>query len=401
MNASLARFCVAAAAVAGALMSASGATAQTIKIGMTTALTGPYNEYGEGARHGVELAIEKWNAKGGINGKKIELAMLLDDQLVPDRAVQNMRKLLDNKELVGIIGPAGTGPSLAVIEMATVDGRPYMNPIAQTPEIVYPDGGKPRPNVFSFALQNDVEMKMQAQYVAKKYSKVGILVESTAAGQSAAEIITNQLKAEGRPAPVAVETYNQKAQDMTPQLARLQRAGADVIVYTGLGTDLAVVRRTMARLDWTVPLIANNASLSPPYVEGAGELVVGTQGSMIAAFGHDPLSPAAKEFADAYKGKYSADRWWGADPSRPQLSMSLTVANAYDAANVLFEGIRVANSTDPKAIIKAIEGIKDFRSVNASYSFTPDRHNAITEKDLSIFEYVKSGDQIKLQLSKN
>ena len=71
---------------------------------------------------------------------------------------------------------------------------------------------------------------------------------------------------------------------MTPQLARLQRAGAEVIVYTGLGTDLAVVRRTMARLDWFVPLIANNASLTPPYVEGAGDLVVGTRGSMIAAF---------------------------------------------------------------------------------------------------------------------
>lgn len=397
------KLCVAALVAAGALTSAGSVSAQqTLKIGMTSALTGPYNEYGEGARRGVELAIEKWNAKGGIGGQKLELAMLLDDQLVPDRAVQNMRKLLDNKELVAIIGPAGTGPSLAVIDMVTVDGRPFMNPIAQTPKVVYTEAGKPRPNVFSFALQNDVEMKKQAQYVAsKEYSKVGVLVESTAAGKNAAEILGSQLIADGRPAPVGVETYNQKAQDLTPQLARLQRAGADVILFSGLGADLAVVRRTMARLNWAVPLIANNASLSPPYVEGAGDLVIGTQGFMIAAFGHDPLSPAAREFADAYKAKYTADRWWGADPTRPQLSMSLTVANAYDAANVLFEGIRIANSTDPNAINKAIEGIKDFRSVNASYSFTVDRHHAVTEKDLANFEYVKIGDQIKLQLSKN
>ncbi len=375
---------------------------QTVKIGMTTALTGPYNEYGEGARRGVELAIEKWNAKGGINGKKIELAMLLDDQLVPDRAVQNMRRLLDNKELVGIIGPAGTGPSLAVIDIAQLDGRPFMNPIAQAPTIVYPDGTKPRPNVFSFALQNDVEMKKQAQYaVAKGYKKIGILVESTAAGQSAADVITKQLKADGKPAPEAIETYNQKAQDMTAQVARLQRAGVDVVLYTGLGADLAVVRRTMARLNWSVPLIANNASLSPPYQEGAGDLVIGTQGSMIAALGQDPLNPAAKEFADAYKAKYSADRWWGSDPERPQLSMSLTVANAYDAATVLFEGIRVANSYDPKAIAKAIEGIRDYRGVNASYSFSAEKHNAITEKDLAMFEYKKVGDKIKLQIGQD
>ena len=44
----------------------------TIKIGMTTALTGPYSEYGQGNKRGVELVIDKWNNNGGINGKKIK-----------------------------------------------------------------------------------------------------------------------------------------------------------------------------------------------------------------------------------------------------------------------------------------------------------------------------------------
>ncbi len=391
-----------AAAATVAVMAISPASAQqTIKIGMTSALTGPYNEYGEGARRGVELAIERTNAKGGINGKKVELATLLDDQLVPDRAVQNMRKLLDDKDLVAIIGPAGTGPTLAVIDMVTVDGRPYMNPIAQATTITYPDGGKPRPNVFSFGLQNDVEMKMQAQYAETKgYRKVGTLHESTAAGVGAAEVIARQLKADGKRGPVADESYNQKAQDLTAQIARLQRADADVIVYTGLGADLAVVRRTMARLNWSVPLIANNASLTPPYQDGAGDLVVGTRGSMIAAFGETPLNPVAQEFADAYKAKYGADKFWGSDPGRPQLSMSLTVANAYDAGLVLFEGIRLANSTEPKAINKAIEGIKGFRGVNALYTFTPEKHHGVVERDLSMFEYTKAGDKIALKIIK-
>jgi len=377
-----------------------GAHAQdTIKIGMTSALTGPYNEYGEGAKRGIELAIERWNAKGGINGKKIELAMLLDDQLVPDRAVQNMRRLLDDKDLVAIIGPAGTGPTLAVIDMATVDGRPYMNPIAQATSITYPDGGKPRPNVFSFGLQNDVEMKMQTQYaVAKGFKRIGTLHESTAAGTGAAQVVAQQLMADAKPAPVADESYNQKAQDLTAQIARMQRAGVDCIIYTGLGADLAVVRRTMARLNWSAMLIANNASLTPPFQEGAGDLVIGTRGSMISALGENPLNPIAKEFADAYKAKFTADRFWGKDASRPQLSMSLTVANSYDAGMVLFEGIRLANSTDPKAINKAIESLKNYRGVNAMYSFSADKHHAIVEKDLGIFEYKKVGDGINLQL---
>lgn len=373
----------------------------TIKIGMTSALTGAYNEYGEGGRRGVELAIEKWNAKGGINGKKIELAVLLDDQLVADRAVQNMRRILDNKEVVGIIGPAGSGPTLGVIEMAAADGRPYMNPVAQTPAITYPDGGKPRPNVFSFALQNDVEATVLGRYVAPRFKKIGIVHESTAYGVTGAEMIRRELKAQSAPEPVAQEAYNQKAPDMTAQIARLQRAGAEVIVCVGLGADLAVVRRTMARLNYTVPLVASNGALSLPYQEGAGELVVGTKGSMVGVFGEEKLNPAAQAFADAYKAKYGTDRWWGSDPSKPQIFIALSVTNAYDAADVLFEGIRLAGSTDPAAIRKAIEGVKNYRGVNAVYSFSADKHHAIAPEDLAIFEYVKTDGGIKLQIPKN
>lgn len=389
-------------ALAATLVASGSALAQsTIKIGMTSALTGPYNEYGEGGKRGVELAIERWNARGGINGKKIELAMALDDQLVPDRAVQNMRRLLDNKELVAIIGPAGSGPTLAVIEMAAADGRPYMNPVAQTPAVTYLQSGKPRPNVFSFALQNDVEARVLASHVAKRFKKIGIVHESTPYGTTGAELIGNELKRLANLQPVGVESYNQRAQDMTAQLARLQRAGADVVVCVGLGADLAVIRRTMARLNFAVPLVASNGALSLPYQEGAGDLVIGTRGSMVSVFGEEPLNPTAKEFADAYKAKHGTDRWWGNDPTRPQIFMSLSVSNAYDAASVLFEGIRRANSTDPKAIVKAIEGIQGFRGVNAVYSFTPDRHHAITEQDLSIFEFVKSGDKMRLRQIKD
>lgn len=392
----------AAALTATIALSAGSAAAQdSIKIGMTSALTGPYNEYGEGGRRGVELAIEKWNAKGGINGKKIELAMLLDDQLVPDRAVQNMRRLLDNKDLVAFIGPAGSGPTLAVIEMAAADGRPYMNPVAQTPTVTYPDGGKPRPNVFSFALQNDVESMVLGRYVAKNFKKPGLVHESTAYGVSGADMIGKELKAAGSAAPVAVETYNQRTQDMTAQVARLQRAGADVVVCVGLGADLAVIRRTMARLNYNVPLVASNGALSIPYQEAAGDLVVGTRGSMVYVFGEDTLNPAAQGFADAYKAKYGTDRWWGNDPQRPQIFMSLSVSNAYDAADVLFEGIKRANSTDPKAIAAAIEGIQGLRGVNANYSFSPTKHHAIAPEDVAIFEYAKAADKIALKIVKD
>ena len=139
----IAKLALAASAAMLATVPALAQQDDTIKIGMTSALTGPYNEFGEGNRRAVELAVEQWNAKGGINGKKIIIAEMLDDQLNPDRAVQNMRRILDNKSIHAIIGPAGSGPTLAVLDMAQADGRPYMNPIAQTPVITTVAGSKP------------------------------------------------------------------------------------------------------------------------------------------------------------------------------------------------------------------------------------------------------------------
>lgn len=98
-----------------------------VKIGFTGALTGPYNEYGEGLRRGITLAVEEWNKRGGVNGRKVEFPEPLDDQLVPDRAVQNTRRILDDKSVQLIVSPSGSGPTLAVVDMVMADaGRSAM-----------------------------------------------------------------------------------------------------------------------------------------------------------------------------------------------------------------------------------------------------------------------------------
>jgi len=370
---------------------------ETIKIGMTSAVTGPYSEYGEGNKRGVELAIEKWNENGGINGKKIEVE-ILDDQLVPDKAANNIQQLLADPEIVAIIGPAGSGPGLATVPITEAKGMVHMNIVPQTIEVTYPNGTDqaPRKNVFSFALQNDVEANVLGEFAGEHWEKVGLLHESTAYGKSGMDLIANILEKDFNKKPVAREEYNQGVSDMTSQLSKIKNAGAEVVVVVGLGADLANIKKGMDRLGLDVPLVATNGALSLPYLEGAGDLVLGTIGSMIGALGKDPLSPEAQEFADAYKEKYGVDRYWGNDENNPQLFMSLNVANAYDGANVLFEALKNAESTKSEDIIKALESIQDFKGVNATYSFSETKHHAISEEALDLFEYVKEGDKIKL-----
>ena len=389
-----------AAAVAGATAQDTG----TIKIGNTGALTGPYNEFGEGTRRGIVLAIDRINAKGGILGRKVELTVSLDDQLIPDRAVQNIRRILDAPEVDVIVGPGGSGPTLAVIDMVTVDGRAYCNPQAQTPSIVYPDGvDKPaRKNVISTAIQNDVEAKALGTYVGQRYKKVGVMHESTGYGVSGAQLLGVELEGLTKSKPVAIESYNQRAQDMTAQISRVQRAGAEVLVVIGLGADMAVIRRNMLRLGFDAPLITSGGGISLPYKEGAGELATGTRATMLGTYGPGKVPAGmAKELADAYAAKFTKDRWWGDDPSSPQVFFALTVGAGYDCAHMLMEAVRLAGGTDRAKVVEALNKINGLAVSNGTASFSASKRLLVEPRNLAMFEYVKNDkNQVALQIAK-
>lgn len=384
-----------ALALGGTALSASAQ--ETIKIGNTGALTGPYNEFGEGVRRGILLAIDRINAKGGVLGRKVELAMALDDQLVPDRAVQNMRRILDNPAIDVIVGPGGSGPTLAVIDMATVDGRAYCNPQAQTPSIVYPDGtDKPaRRNVIATAIQNDVEAAALGGYVATRFKKIGIMHESTGYGVSGKDLLVPEIERLSKSKPVAIESYNQRAQDMTAQISRVQRAGADVLVVIGLGADMAVIRRNMLRSGFDVPLITSGGGISLPFQEGAGELAIGTRATMISTYKPDTEpTGVARELADAYAKAHGTtkDRWWGNDPKTPQVFFALTVGAGFDCASMLIEAVRIAGTTDRAKVAAALSEIKGFQVSNGTANFSTQDHLLIKPANLGFFEYVK-GDK--------
>ena len=375
-----------------------------VRIGNTGALTGPYNEFGEGVRRGILLAIDSWSEKGGVLGRKIELAQSLDDQLVPDRAVQNMRKIMDDPKVDLIVGPGGSGPALAVIQMASVDGRPFCNPQAQTPSVVHPDGtDKPaRPNVVSTAIQNDVEAEALGTYVGKRYKKIGVLHESTGYGVSGAELLVKEFTKITGAKPLTVESYNQRAQDMTAQVSRVQRAGAEALVVIGLGADMAVIRRNMLRLGFDVPLVTSGGGISLPYKEGAGDLVVGTRATFLDTYGPGKeLRPMAKQLADRYAAKFGKDRWWGDDAASPQVYFALTVGAGWDCANMLLEAVRVAGSTDKAKVVAALGSLTGYEVANGTANFTPMRHSLVTLKDIGVYEYVKNDKGIVLQNAKD
>ena len=99
------------------LLSTSLLHSDEIRVGMSTALTGPAEALGKGMRLGIESYFHKVNAAGGINGQQIRL-ITLDDGYEPDRTAPNMRTLIDREKVVAVIGNVGTPTAIVSVPIA-------------------------------------------------------------------------------------------------------------------------------------------------------------------------------------------------------------------------------------------------------------------------------------------
>jgi branched-chain amino acid transport system substrate-binding protein len=371
---------------------------EPIKIGTTGAMTGPYSEYGTGMRKAAELAIDMWNARGGLLGRPITL-VVMDDQLKADIAALNVKKLIEEEKVVAILGPSGSGPMLATAPLTEAKGVPHMNIMAQTPAIQYPKGyaQPPRRNVFSVAIPNDAEAQNLITFAwkTKGWKRIGIIHESTGYGKTAADLMVDYMDKELKAKPVGREQYDQKDTDFTAQLARLKKAEAEVIISVGLGSDNATIRKEMNRLGITAPLLGSAGVISAQYTNLLGDLAVGTYGSLLATFA-DPakMTPAAREFAAAWLKKFSNDEYYGPEK---EAKIYLAIQAAYfDGVNIVLDAIRRAGSPDHKAVISAL-ATSNYPGIIKRHTFTAQKHQSLTADDLDVLQYVKEGGKLVLR----
>lgn len=95
-----------------------------IVLGMSTALTGPAVDLGLNMKAGVDAALNEINTAGGIHGRRVEL-VALDDGYEPVRTVPNMRLLIEQHNVVAVIGNVGTPTAVAAIPIALEQRTPF------------------------------------------------------------------------------------------------------------------------------------------------------------------------------------------------------------------------------------------------------------------------------------
>jgi len=364
-----------------ASISTAYAAGEPIKIGVAGPFTGGSSSMGVSMRDGVRLAAEEINKSGGVLGRQIQLVER-DDEAKNERGVQIAQELINKEKVVATVGYINTGVALASQRFFQDAKIPVINNVATGSVITHQFDDKPENYVFRNAAHDSIQAPMivEEAITRRGFKKVAILADSTNYGQLGRADLEKALEQKGIK-PVAVEKFNIKDVDMTPQLLKAKEAGAEAILTYGIGPELAQIANGMTKLGWKVPMVGSWTLSMANYIDNAGP---GGEGArMPQTFIQEPTTPKRQSFIVSYLKTFN--------PKNSRIDSPVSAAQGYDSIYLLAAAIKQANSTEGTKIKEALEDLKaPVDGVVTTYNkpFTKTDHEAITA-NIPVFGEVK------------
>ncbi|MCI0343923.1 MAG: ABC transporter substrate-binding protein, partial [Chloroflexi bacterium] len=240
--------------------------------------------------------------------------------------------------VVALVGETSSGVALAEAPIVNQAGIPWVITVSTGTMVTQ----QAPPNyLFRVSLVDRDQTQVAVDAALADHSSVALLSDTSGYGQGGLTDLLAALDAAGIE-PVANETYAVGDTDMTPQISRIQSAGADVIINWGLGPEAAQIRRAMQQVGVDIPMIGSWGLSMPNYFELAGDLADGTL--VVQAFSFDTDDADVVAVREAYEEQYDTDR----------IAFPNGVANSYDGLGLLAAAIEDAGSTEPDAIREAL-----------------------------------------------
>ena len=333
-----------------------GVTADTILIGEVGSLTGSEATFGISTRNAIELAIREVNAAGGVKGRKIEIRVY-DNQSKPEEAAQAANRLINQDNVLLILGEVASSNSMAMAEKAQPAKVPMISNASTNPKVT--EIGN---YIFRVCFIDPFQGYVMAKFAHDnlKMNKVAVLRDlGSAYSQGLADVFERKFTEMGGKI-VAGETYTKGSTDFRSQLTAIKRASPDAIYIPGYYNDIGLIARQARELGITAKLMGGDGWDSEKLFELGGAAVEGSYFSN--HYSPDDPNPRIQKFIADYKTAYG---------SVPDALAAL----GYDAAMVAVDAIKRAPSFDRAAIRDAIAVTKNFPGVTGTITLD-DKRNA-------------------------
>ena len=360
----------AAAALAAVCGMATAQDVQVVKIGHAGPISGGIAHIGKDTENGVRLAIEDLNAQGlVIGGKKIKFELAAEDDAGDPRQATAVAQKLCDQKVAGLVGHLQSGTSIPAASVYSKCDLPNITASASNPDLTKP-GYK---TTFRLIANDNALGAALAVFAADtlKLKNVAVIDDRTAYGQGVANVFKATAKQKGMNV-VAEEFTNDKATDFMAILTSIKNKKPDAIFYGGLDAQAGPMLRQLVQLGLgNVKFFGGDALCTEKLPELAGKspalanVTCATGGASV-----DKMQGGA-EWKKRYDAKF---------PGQFQIYSPY----AYDAAMVLADAMKRANSVDPRVYTPFI-GKTQFKGVTANIAFTP--KGELTAPAVTLYTY--------------
>ena len=360
-------FAVLSLVLAGTFVSCGGS--KYVVVGAVGPVTGAAATFGISTKNGDTLAVDEWNANGGVLGKQIKM-VFADDKGDPAEGATAYTKLIQQDKAVAIVGTVMSKVSLAGAPICQAAKIPMVATASTNPKVTQVGD-----YIFRACFIDPFQGTVGANFAfnnlkARKAAMIYDLGNDYTKGL--AEFFKAQFEKLGGKI-VADEGHDTGVTDFKAQLTKIVQAKPDIIYNPDYYNDVALIAKQARELGFKGPLMGGDGWDSPDLVKIGGSAVEGCY--FTNHYSKDDTRPVVQDFVKRYQAKFN------------ETPDALAVL-AYDAMNLTLNAIKTAGKTDGPAIRDALAA-SDFNAVTGEIKFDADR-NPI--KSAVIIE-IKNGQQ--------
>ncbi|MFO0630725.1 MAG: ABC transporter substrate-binding protein [Polyangiales bacterium] len=314
-----------------------------ITLGLYLSLTGDKADFGVSTRNGVNIALEEVNAAGGLLGQQVR-AVAEDTRGDSNEAASAVTRLIDREHVCGVIGEVASSLSLAGGRICQRRGIPMISPSSTNPAVTQIGD-----NIFRVCFLDPFQGEVMARFAKNSLhvSRVAIFKDQGSAYSTGlADAFRRSFTALGGQI-VDEQAYRESDTHFSAQISSMLGRQPEALFVPGYYAQLALIAREVRGAGFQGRMLGGDGWSSNTLTQNDDDKLVGD----FYSEGFAPegaTTPVAQRFVQKYREKN-------------RVEPNGLAALGYDAALVMFDAIRRANSAEPariKAALAATRGVQ-------------------------------------------
>lgn len=358
-----------------------GVTADTIKIGSHTDLSGGLAIWGVPATNGQRMRFDEANAAGGIHGRRIDF-IVEDSQYQMPIAVKATNKLLNVDNIFLMVGAMGTPMNIAVMPRMFEAGVPNLFPISAAVQMYEPL----HPMKFSYFVSYRDQARAGMAYMTEKLNVKSVCLQALATDYGAeVEVGFNQAVEELGLDVTYVGHHKGSETEFTGTVTAIKNSGCELLVLGPFVKDAILLYSAARDAGWDAPIIGNMVSYVPEIAQASGRR---TEGLYTVASFYMPDFKSAP--ADSWIGQWYV-RYLELFDEEPAAQSII----GYVTADLTVRALEAAGpELTVEKVLAALERIDNYEDPfgGPSLSFSPTKHQG--GNYLYLYEVVDSKWQV-------